>query len=364
MAKRIVIKVGTSIITDKNGKVDSYKMKLITDQVATLVSSGHEVAIVSSGAIAAGVERLGLDDKPVDIPALQAAASVGQGILFERYSTLFRKDDVITGQILLTQYDTTHRQQYLNAKNALSELLGMRVVPVINENDTTAVDEIRFGDNDTLAALVSVLVEADMMIILSDVDGLYTEDPRSGAPTEFISVVEKVTPKIEGMAKGIGSRFGSGGMLTKINAARIVNSARIAMVITNGNKADSISSAIERKAGTYFMPSLKKTSSKKIWICYGRTPTGTINIDKGAVDAIVNRGTSLLPAGILGVDGPFNIGDTVDVTGPDKVIARGLTNYSSKELSKIKGKRSSEIFGVESGESAEEVIHRDCLVVI
>jgi len=364
MAKRIVVKVGTSVITDSNGRVDNAKLKMITDQISALSSKGIEVAIVSSGAIAAGVERLKLDDRPVDIPELQAAASVGQGILFERYSTLFQKDDITSGQILLTQYDTTHRQQYLNAKNALRELLKMKVIPIINENDTTAVDEIRFGDNDTLAALVSVVIEADMMIILSDVDGLYSEDPRTSTEAKFIKVVEKVTPEIEDMAKGFGSRFSSGGMVTKISAARIVNSAKISMVITDGNKQDAIESAIDKKIGTFFQPAKKRTSSKKIWICYGRTPSGTINIDKGAVEALVSKGTSLLPAGILGVEGNFDVGDTVDIAGPKKIIARGLTNYSSVELSKIKGKKSIEIYGVGPGENAEEVIHRDCLVVI
>lgn len=359
-----MVKIGTGVITDGSGRIIDRKLSDITDQISLLALSGLEIIIVTSGAIAAGVERLGLEARPKEIPALQAAASVGQGILFEKYVSLFKKSDITVGQILITQYDTTHRQQYLNAQNALKQLLKMKVIPIINENDTTAVDEIKFGDNDTLAALVSVLIEAEMLLALTDIDGLYSIDPRLSDEAELVKTVDEVTPEIENMAAGIGHRFGSGGMITKINAARIVNSAGISMVIANGNKKEVMSLALTGREGTYFKPASKKTSSKKIWICYGRTPNGTIMVDQGAAEALLKKGKSLLPAGIIDVEGDFDVGDTVDVAGPLKVIARGLTNYSARELKKIRGKKSSEIETIGSGLSAEEVIHRDCMVVI
>lgn len=362
--KRIVIKIGTSVITSVRGGIDNDQMKDIADQVAALAQDGYEIILVSSGAIAAGIERLNLESRPKDIPALQAAAAVGQGLLFEKYVSFFAAKGLTVGQVLLTQFDTTHRQQYLNAKNTLNELIGMRVIAVINENDTTAVDEIRFGDNDTLAALVTVLIDADLLILLSDIDGLYTADPRGNKEARLIKTVESITPEVEAMAEGIGSQFSSGGMITKINAARIVTAAQAGMVIADGRQKNVIYRVLSDESGTYFMPAKKKVSSRKIWIGYGRATTGTIYIDEGAANALLETGSSLLPAGVVGVEGDFRVGDAVDVADLQKsVIARGLTNYSADELKEIRGKKSSEILKVEAGDAAEEVIHRDCLVV-
>lgn len=362
---RLVIKIGTSVLSTASGRIDDKRMRNITDQVAALTKKGHEVLLVSSGAIAAGVERLNMESRPKEIPALQAAAAVGQGLLFEKYVSLFMRNNLAVGQVLLTQYDTTHRQQYLNAKNALNELLKMGVVPIINENDTTAVDEIRFGDNDTLAALVAVLIDADLLIILSDIDRLYTSDPRKDTYAKAIRVVDEITPEIEAMAAGIGSRFGSGGMVTKIGAARIVTAAKIGMIIADGRQENVLQKILKQQTGTYFKPAKKKISSRKIWIGYGRTPSGIIYVDDGAMKALMEFGGSLLPAGITDVEGNFNAGDAVSVADQRRVVfARGLTNYSADELKEIRGKRSSEISRVEAGEVAEEVIHRDCLVLL
>jgi len=339
-------------------------MKAIVGQISALSKSGHEMALVSSGAIAAGSQKLGLNCRPDEIPKLQASAAVGQGLLFKKYASIFLKQELTIGQILLTQFDTTHRQQFLNAKNTLNELINMKVIPLINENDTTAIDEICFGDNDTLAALVAVLVEADLLIILSDISGLYTADPREDKRAELVKTVDEITPEIEAMAAGKGSHFGSGGMITKLNAARIVTAARAGLVIADGRRPDVLNEAINRRTGTYFKPAEKKMSSRKLWIAYGKFTAGTIVVDDGAARAISHRGKSLLPAGVVGLRGDFKVGDAVEISGPDKkVVGRGLTNYAADELRKIKGKKSSEISGVEAGESAEEVIHRDCLVI-
>ena len=362
--KRIVVKIGTSLITTRNGRINFNRMRDIVGQISALAKTGYEMALVSSGAIAAGSERLNLDCRPQEIPKLQASAAVGQGLLFKKYASLFLKEELTIGQILLTQFDTTHRRQYLNARNTLNELIKMNIVPLINENDTTAVDEICFGDNDTLAALVTVLVEADLLIILSDISGLHTADPRKHKEAKLIKTVDEISPEIEAMAEGIGSHFGSGGMVTKINAARIVTAARAGLVIADGRRPDVLREALNQRTGTYFKPAKKRISSRKLWIAYGKITAGTIIIDDGAARAISDRGKSLLPAGVVGLEGNFKVGDAVDISGPGKkLVGRGLTNYAADELKIIKGKRSSEISGVDNGESAEEVIHRDCLVI-
>ena len=360
---RLVIKVGSSLITTRSGRTNRPWLRKLVAQTALLRADGHQVILVSSGAIAAGMEKLGLERRPDDIAMLQSAAAVGQGILIRRYADMFSKADVIVGQVLLTQFDTTHRQQYLNAQAALVKMLETGVVPVVNENDTTAVDEIRFGDNDTLAALVTVLTSSDALIILSDIQGLCTGDPRHCATTELIDSVDEVTPEIEALVSGSVSRFGSGGMATKLAAAKIAAAAGAATVIAAGREPEILADIARGKnVGTFFAPAKRKLAARKIWIAYARAPRGSIVVDEGAKRALTDRGGSLLAAGITDVQGTFSVGDAVDVKDADgKVFARGMANYSSTEIEEILGK-------LRQRGTAEldldEVVHRDCLAIL
>ncbi len=336
------------------------------DDVAALVGKGKQVLLVSSGAIAAGVETLGLDKRPSSIPKLQAAASIGQGLLVHRYSELFGRHDIPVGQVLLTQFDTTHRQQYLNARNTLTRLLEFGAVPVINENDTTAVDEIKFGDNDTLAAMVSLLANADLLVLLSDIRGLHTGDPRLDDEARLLSQIERVDEEIESLAGSSGSKFARGGMVTKVQAAKIVTSAGIGMVIADGREKNVLARIVAGEhVGTYFAPAKKSVPEKKLWIAYGRIPQGTVVVDAGARQALCFGGKSLLPAGVMQVKGRFDVGDAVDIADPSgKVFARGLTNFTSAELAKIKGRRTDEAAKILPDAENEEVVHRDCLALL
>jgi glutamate 5-kinase len=360
------VKVGSSTITSSAGRINPDQLQALVEQLAELRKRGYEVILVSSGAIAAGVEQLGLPGRPTSIPELQAAASVGQGLLIQNYANLFKKHGLKVGQVLLTQHDTTHRQQYLNARNTLHKLLDLGVIPVINENDTTAVDEIKFGDNDTLAALVASLIEADLLIILTDTDGLFTTDPRLGGEARLISEVQEITPEIEAIAGGVGTDLASGGMLTKIQAAKVATFARVGTVIVNGRTPDILLQAAEGKeVGTFFAPREKGIDSRRRWIAFGRLSRGRIVVDQGAKDALCDRGKSLLPAGVVSCEGNFEFGDAVDIVGSDgQAFARGLTNYGCAELKKIMGLRSDEIGRVMGEGYSEEVVHRDCMVIL
>lgn len=321
---------------------------------------------MSSGAIAAGVEGLGLKSRPRDIPSLQAAASVGQGLLIHEYATIFKVHGIKVGQVLLTQYDVVQRQQYLNSRNVLKTLLKLGIIPIINENDATAVDEIKFGDNDTLAALVANLVKADLLILLSDIDGLYSADPRYVDKVNLIYEVKDITSDIEKIAGGNGSHFSSGGMATKIQAARIATFAQVAMVIANGRRENVLLDIMEqKKVGTFFAPRKKKLSARKLWIAFGKAATGSITVDDGAVNALVLRGKSLLPAGIVVSEGSFQAGDAVDIKDlQGRIFAKGITNYSTEEVDQIKGLKSSEVMKRYPDSLSEEVVHRDCLVIL
>lgn len=365
-ARRIVVKLGTSTITENSGGIDHSQLRSIVDQVAQLRARGYQIVIVSSGAIAAGVEGLGLKSKPTTIPELQAAASVGQGLLLHEYTALFNAHGLKVGQVLLTQHDVTHRQQYLNSRNALRTLLRLGIVPIINENDATAVDEIKFGDNDTLAALVSNLVRADLLVLLSDIDGLYTGNPRRTHGATLIEEVEDITSDIESLAGGVGTNFSSGGMVTKIQAARIAVFAQVGMVIANGRSENVlVDIADAKKVGTFFTPRKKKLSGHKFWIAFGKVSTGNITVDDGAANALMSAGKSLLPAGIVGSEGRFQEGDAVDIKNlHGDIFAKGITNYSFDEVDQIKGLKSSEVLKRFTDSVSEEVIHRDCLVIL
>jgi len=352
-ARRIVVKLGTSTVAKETGGIDHAQLKSIVEQVAQLKKDGLEVVIVSSGAIAAGVEGLGLKARPTTIPELQAAASVGQGLLLHEYARLFNEHDIKVGQVLLTQYDVIHRQQYLNSRNALKTLLKLGVVPIVNENDATAVDEIRFGDNDTLAALVSNLIRADLLILLSDIEGLYTGDPRDGGDAKLIEMVEDITTEIESLAGGGGSSFSSGGMVTKIQAARIAIFAQVGMVIAHGRRANVLIDIMNNeRVGTFFAPRKKRLSAMKLWIAF-------------AANALISAGKSLLPAGVVGCEGKFQTGDAITVKDlQGNIFAKGLTNFSSSEVDEIKGLKSSQVLEKFSDSASEEIIHRNCLVIL
>jgi len=365
-AHRIVIKVGTSTLTGGGGRIDRSVVANLARQVCELVSDGAQVVLVSSGAIAAGVERLGLESRPTDMPSLQAAASVGQVALIEAYSESFASCGVCTGQVLLTRNDTGHRESFLHARDTFERLLQLGAVPVVNENDTVAVDEIRFGDNDTLAALVATMVSADLVVLLSDIDGLYDADPRLSDEATLLQQVDELTDDLVAAAGGAGTSVGSGGMVTKIDAAKVLMRAGIPMVICDGRKPNVIVDAARGEiVGTTFDGGEGTLGARKLWIALGRKPAGLITIDDGACHALRVRKTSLLPAGVVGVDGRFDCGDAiaiVDTTGA--VVARGLAEMTSEQIDHVKGLKSSEIDAVEPQIAGKPVVHRDHLVVL
>jgi len=365
-ARRIVVKVGTYTLSDSRGKLDRARMKDLVGQLASLREEGREVILVSSGAIAAGVELLGLPERPQDIPSLQAASSVGQGMLLNLYGSFFEARGILVGQVLFTQYDFAHRQQYLNARNAFRRLLEQGVVPLVNENDTVAVEEIRFGDNDRLAALVAVLTDADLLIMLSDIQGLYTADPKKDRGARLIREVERITPEMITRAGKAVEEHSSGGMTAKLEAARIATASGIGVVVAPGREPGILAAILGgRLAGTYFHPRKKRLRDQKHWIAYGARPHGSILVDAGARDAIMHGGKSLLPAGVVECRGNFAPGDAVEVIDEDgRKIARGLCGLSAVELDEVKGMRSAEVARRLGEERSEEVIHRDYLVIL
>lgn len=364
--KRIVIKIGSNILADRIEGLDKERIASLSKDISDIHNKGYEVVIVSSGAIAAGMKKLGLKEKPSDIKLKQAAAAAGQSSLMWAYERSFAHHGKNVAQILLTRDDLSDRKRYINSKNTLLALLAHNVIPIINENDTVSTDEIKFGDNDNLAALVSGLIEAEMLIILSDVDGLYTEDPRQNPDAKLIKTVDKITPELEKIAGGAGSIVGTGGMYSKLLAAKRAVKYGITVNIISGKKSGLLQSVLRgERCGTLFLPLQKKLTSRKGWIAYASKSKGNIIIDDGAVGAIIEKGKSLLPSGIVGIEGVFDIGDTVscvDLKG--NRIAKGLTNYSSAEIEKIKGKKTSEIEGIIGYKYSDEVIHRDNMVVL
>ena len=349
----------------KAAMVTTKRLKAIAKDISDIIDRGAEVVIVSSGAIAAGLKKLGLKGKPKDIMLKQAAAAIGQSSLMWAYERSFAEFDNKVAQILLTRDVITDRTRYINAKNTLITLINRDVIPVINENDPVAVDEIKFGDNDLLAALTAGLVEAEMLVILSDVEGLYTKDPKvSGA--KLIKNVEKITPEIEKKASGKGSAVSTGGMYSKLLAAKQATGHGIPVVIMSGKRKGLLQRLFEGKqVGTYFKPIEVKLSSRKGWIAYGVRAKGKVVLDDGAVKALTERGRSLLPSGIAKIEGHFDEGDAVScISRKGHKVAKGLTNYSSTDLARIKGKKTSEIEKILGFKYSDEVIHRDNLVVI
>jgi len=364
--KKMVIKIGSSSLTLKTGGLDRANIEKFVKEVSSLAKRGIEVIIVTSGAIAAGLEDLNISKKPQEITLLQAAASIGQVELMKLYGNLFSKNGLKIGQILLTQEDTTRREQYLNIRNTIRNLIDLGVIPLINENDSAAVDEIKFGDNDELAALVSVLAEADALVILTDIEGMYDKNPRTSRDAKLISYIDRIDKNIESAAGGIGSTYGIGGMESKIKAAKICSFSGIKTIIADSRRINVLDEILAGKnVGTFFAPqTMKKVKSIKKWIAFGMRTKGAIIIDKGAEEAVLNKGKSILPVGVVKVSGKFNKGDTLKVFSMDnKLIAKGISNFSSDDILKIKGKNQKKILSEFNDAMCSEVIHRDCLVV-
>ncbi|HKC29059.1 MAG TPA: glutamate 5-kinase, partial [Jatrophihabitans sp.] len=334
-ARRTVVKVGSSSLTSR-GRLDPQRLDAIVDAIAARVAAGGQVVLVSSGAIAAGLGPLGLQQRPRDLATQQAAASVGQLLLAERYAASFARHGLRVGQVLLTADDLHRRGHYRNAERTLERLLALGVLPIVNENDTVATHEIRFGDNDRLAALVSHLVHADALVLLTDVDGLYSGRPgRPGA--EFIPEVRTMAELAGVDVSRAGSHVGSGGMVTKIDAAAIATSEGIPVLLSSAGRIDE---ALAGTAGTLFHPAGDRSASRLFWLRHATTPRGVLVLDPGAVAAIVQRRMSLLPAGVTGVSGDFYSGEPVDLVGPDGVpVARGLVGYDAVDLPALLGKR-------------------------
>lgn len=363
--KRLVIKIGSSILASAERGLNTDRLHALTKDISEVVDKGYNVVIVSSGAVAAGLKKLGLKEKPKDIKLKQAAAAIGQSSLMWAYEQNFAGFHKKVAQVLLTKDDISNRQRYINAKNTLFTLLSYDVIPVINENDPVAVDEIKFGDNDMLAALVASLVEADMLIILSDVEGLYTKPPEhKGA--ELIECVNEITPDIEKIAGSAGSAVSTGGMYSKILAAKQAMSYGIPVIIMSGKKSGQITRFIHGdKAGTYFAPNAQRLPLKKGWIAYGVKSKGAVYLDDGAVKALTAQGKSLLPSGIIRIEGHFDVGDYVNCINKEgRKIAKGLTNYSSEDLEQIRGRKTSEIEKILGYKYSDEIIHRNNLVLV
>jgi len=365
-SRRIVIKVGSSLVTNQGQGLDHAALARWAEQIAKLKEMGKEVVLVSSGAIAEGMQRLNWKKRPRALSQLQAAAAVGQMGLVQAYESCFRTHALHAAQVLLTHEDLSDRKRYLNARSTLTTLLGMSVIPVINENDTVATDEIRFGDNDTLAALVTNLIEADVLIILTDQGGLFTADPRKDAQARLVEEARAGDPAIEAMAGGAGSDIGRGGMLTKVLAARRAARSGAHTVIASGHEPDVLIQLAEGKAvGTQLLAETMTLAARKQWIADHLQMRGNVTLDEGAVKALADGGKSLLSVGVTSVSGSFERGEVVGCLDPlGREIARGLVNYSATETRRILRRASNEIEAILGYVGEPELIHRDNLVLL
>lgn len=362
--RRFVLKVGSRVLTAKGRTLSQDVFDRLAREVSAAKKKGYEVVIVSSGAIAAGMGRLGLLEKPKTMPQKQASAAIGQSALMWNYERAFSFYGEKVAQILLTRDDLSNRSRYLNARNTLLTLLDFGVIPIINENDTVVVEEIKFGDNDNLSALVTNLVSADLLIMLSDIDGLYDKDPRLHKNARLIPLVPQVTAEVEKKASGTLSPISIGGMVTKIQAARKAAFFGVPTILANGLEERILERILRfEEVGTLFASELNKLASRKHWIAFTLEPLGKIIVDEGAKKAILQKGKSLLPSGVLAAEGKFKIGDPVvltDICGQE--FAKGLANYSSVEVNKIKGLKTMEVESKLGYKYSDEIIHRDDLV--
>ena len=362
VANRVVVKVGSSSLTRPDGGVDVERVGALVDVIADRRAAGSQVILVSSGAIATGFPMLGLTKRPRDLATQQASASVGQGVLLAQYSKSFADRGITVGQVLLTADDMTRRAHYRNAQRTLEKLIEMGVVPIVNENDTVATDEIRLGDNDRLAALVAHLVRADALVLLSDVDGLYDGPPGKAGAT-MITEVRDMDDLADISIGGVGSGVGRGGMSTKVEAARIATAAGIPVVLAHAR--DARDALAGRDTGTVFLPTGRRTPSRLLWLGHASTPQGKLHLDEGATRAVIVRRASLLPAGVTRVEGEFTAGDPVDlIDQTGHTIARGLVNYDSAELPGLLGRSTRDLAKERGPEYEREVVHRDDLIIL
>ncbi len=361
---RAVVKVGSNVLTASAG-LNIGAVSSISSQICRLLDQGIQIILVSSGAMASGMKKMGLSRRPDAIPKRQAISAVGQADLIREWEKAFARFDRKVAQILLTSDDLTSRKRYLNARNTMNTLLEWHVVPIINENDTIMVEEIKLGDNDNLAAMIALLLDADMLINLTDIDGLHNKDPRACPDARLIRRVATYGRSIEKYASDIPGALGTGGMLSKIQAARKVTAAGIPMVIANGSRSDILIRLVAGEAqGTFFVPREQKLNRKKCWIGYTVDPKGTITVDDGAAKALLNNGKSLLPSGIVDVQGQFSVGAVVAVvTEQRQMIGNGLVNYNAEETRCIMGLKTSQISARLGQKTYDEVIHRDNLVI-
>jgi len=362
--RRVVIKVGSGVISSRATGLMPDRIAPIVKDIAAAVRGGREVILVSSGAVAAGVSVLGIE-APRGIPARQAAAAAGQSRLIWKYEQHFQAEDLRVAQVLLTQDDVANRRRYLNARNTFATLLAYGLVPIVNENDSVVTTEIQFGDNDTLSGLVATVVDADLLLILSDVDGLHTANPRTDSKAERIPEVAEVTDAIRRTARGPGSREGTGGMATKVAVAERLAKAGIPTLVTDGTRPGAVADALAgAPVGTLFGAAAPRRARRKHWLAQAARCQGTIHVDAGAVQALKAGKKSLLPSGITAVTGHFEMGAGVRCVGPDGAeVARGLTNYAAADIERIRGRHTSEIEAILGHKAYDEVIHRDNLVV-
>jgi len=364
--RRIVLKVGSQVLTGKGKSLSQPIFDRLGREISLVKRKGYEIVIVSSGAIAAGMSRLGLVEKPKTMPQKQAAAAIGQSALMWNYERAFTFYGEKVAQVLLTRDDLSNRKRYLNARSTLFTLLVLGVIPIINENDTVAVEEIKVGDNDNLSALVTNLVCADLLIILSDIDGLYDRDPRLSKNAKFIPLVHQVTGEMEKKASGTLNPISIGGMVTKLQAARKAAIFGVPTILANGMMEGVLGKIIQaEEVGTLFTSAVNKLTSRKHWIACTLEPHGKIIVDEGAKKAILQKGKSLLPSGVLAAEGAFELGDPVVLVDPQQQeFARGLSNYGSAEINKIKGLKTTEVEIKLGYKYSDEIVHRDDLVVL
>jgi len=363
--RTIVVKVGSRILSSPGLDDARRRVGRLVRDIMALRRAGIRVVMVSSGAIVHGMASLGIRGRPAAIPLQQGCAAIGQVGLLELYRRCFRRYDVLIGQVLLTWDDLRDKTRYLNLRNTLFALLDRGAVPIINENDSVGIEEIRFGDNDTLGAQIALLVSADVYVLLTDVDGLYEGDPRRRTNARHIPLVRSFTPELHALAGKAADAVGVGGMATKLKAAEIVVSAGLSAVVANGYERGLVDALRGESSGTLFVPASRKMNARRRWIAFSGKPRGTLVVDAGAREAVVKRNKSLLPAGIGAINGRFSVGDTVKLAdNRGNVLGRGLTNYSSADIEKIRGLRSSEIAARLGRKSFDEVVHRDNMVVL
>lgn len=365
-SQTIVVKIGTSSLTQETGQIAIATIASLVETLSNLRSQGHRVVLVSSGAVGVGCARLNLKERPRKMALKQAVAAVGQGRLMRIYDDIFSNLQQAIAQVLLTRRELVERNTYVNASNTFRELLDLGVIPIVNENDTIAVDELKFGDNDTLSALVASLVQADWLFLLTDVDRMYSADPKTVPDAQPIKLVSSEEfSQLEVDAGSSGSQWGTGGMATKLAAARIATSTGVRTVITQGKQPQNILDILQGKdLGTQFEPQPQTDNARKRWITYGLIPMGKLYLDRGAVKALTHKGTSLLPAGITAIEGEFSTSDAVQLCNQEGIeLGRGLVNYNSSEIQQIKGLHSTEIAAILGYDSTDTVVHRNNLVM-